>query len=115
MKNAIFLLLVIVALGTCACRSEAYLCINGNNCQRVVSDFVIDNPRFVMPSPMSTDPAANYWLRAGDSLNAAWSSFILFTAAPGTACNAGSAISPPSCEKCDLVMLISALCPDVFV
>jgi hypothetical protein len=112
------LLLCLLVLSQSACRNIANLCLDKAvpSCGEVVSDFKIDNPRFEFPAP--TQPlqgGQDFWLRAGDSLNAAWDSFVLSLAQPGAMCTASTPASPPACQQCNIVNQNANDCPSVFV
>jgi len=105
-------LLALVSFGFAAsgCVPKATICgdpAHQTGCAFAFSDFQIDNPRFEFP--VSMQPVAggqDFWLRNGDTLDAAWDSFVLFLARPEIMCGPTTPVmpdrrSPSACFKCD--------------
>lgn len=107
------LLYAVICCLSSACVSRLNSCIgmSGPNCDTVTAAPQVDNARFVMPTPMPVAspgptpqlPSDAYWIKNGETMEARWDSYILYSTTPSVpACDPHVKPNPPTCERCNL-------------
>jgi hypothetical protein len=113
-------MLGLLVLSLSACLRQGNICLTAKTttgCDTVISDNTIDKPRFQFPvqGPQPIPGGHDFWLRGGDSLTAAWDSFVLSISEPGTMCLSSTAASPPKCQQCNYKNLKDGNCKSELV